>query len=258
MPADPSYRIFLISVFWAVAGFASYYLLAKNELLSRRLRNIVSRWNFHIIQVVLQRTWGVVFLGIFSGLIIKVILNDSLIAYGLGFSFSRPPPWWAYLILPLIMAGSHLQASRSANLSLYPQFRIMRWTSRIFLLNAITWILFLIAYEFLFRGFLLFGSMYVLEPRQAVLLNCLLYALAHLYKGPTETIGAIPFGVLLCYLTLITGNIWSAVVIHSFMALTNEWMSIRAHPGMSLVKRKNHKNNKTRDREGQVLEAQNI
>ena len=66
----------------------------------------------------------------------------------------------------------------------------------------------------------------------AMVLNTILYALAHLYKGRMETLGSVPVGVLLCYLTFLTGNIWTAVVIHCLMALSNEWFSIRFHPDM--------------------------
>lgn len=234
MTADPSHRVLIISVIWSVTGFVCYYLLSGNDLLSWRFRERSPRLDFHIIQVLLQRTWGVVFLGILSAAIIKLVLRDDLSAYGLSFIFRRPPPWWGYLVIPLIFVASYFQASTSRNLALYPQFRIEKWTPRILLLNGITWIMFLIAYEFLFRGFLLFGSLSVMGTREAILLNCTLYAGAHLHKSPLETIGAIPLGVLLCYLTILTGNIWSAVAIHSFMALTNEWMSIRAHPGMEV------------------------
>ena len=71
-------------------------------------------------------------------------------------------------------------------------------------------------------------------PWAAIALNCSLYAFAHFYKGPGETFGAIPLGIMFCYLTLLTGNIWTAVVIHSVMALSNEWFSIRANPDINL------------------------
>ena len=70
----------------------------------------------------------------------------------------------------------------------------------------------------------------------AIALNSALYAFAHFYKGPGETFGAIPVGVLLCYLTIVTGNIWCAVVIHALMALSNEWFSLYFHPEMEIVK----------------------
>jgi membrane protease YdiL (CAAX protease family) len=75
-----------------------------------------------------------------------------------------------------------------------------------------------------------------MDPLPAFALNCAIYALAHLYKGPGETFGAIPVGVLLCYLTLVTGNIWTAVILHSLMALSNEWFSIRFNPDMKFIK----------------------
>lgn len=236
MPADPPFKVLIVALIWSVAGFTCYYLLSKNDLLARRFRNRFPRLDFHILQVLFQRIWGMIFLGILSALVIKLFLQDPLAAFGFRFEFHRPPPWWTYLSLPLIIAASRYHASSSKNLALYPQFRIQKWTPRILLLNGISWIMFLVAYEFLFRGFLLFGALAVMDPQPAVLLNCTLYAVAHLYKGPLETIGAIPLGVLLCYLTILTGNIWTAVVIHSFMALTNESMSIRAHPGMAVVR----------------------
>lgn len=236
MPADATYRVLVISLIWSVTAFACYYLLAKNEFLSRKFRDAESHLDFHIIQVVLQRTWGMIFLGILSALVIRLIIRDPLPAYGLTFMFRNPPPWWTILFIPLVLLITYYHAPNSRNLALYPQFRIQEWTPRILLLNGITWVMFLIAYEFLFRGLLLFGSLSLLKPLPAILLNITFYAVAHLYKGPMETIGSIPFGVLLCYLTILTGNIWTAVVLHSFMALTNEYMSIRAHPGMRVVK----------------------
>jgi membrane protease YdiL (CAAX protease family) len=104
-------------------------------------------------------------------------------------------------------------------------------------LSASSWVAFLIAYEFMFRGFLLFSSVTVLNPAAAIGLNVAIYALAHFYKGPLEVVGAIPLGIILCYLTLHTGNIWSAVIIHSTMALSHEWFSLKAHPQMKLVRK---------------------
>jgi membrane protease YdiL (CAAX protease family) len=104
-------------------------------------------------------------------------------------------------------------------------------------LSAASWVAFLIAYEFMFRGFLLFSSISVLNPAVAIGLNVALYALAHFYKGALEVVGAIPLGIILCYLTMLTGNIWCAVALHSMMALSHEWFSLKAHPQMKLIRK---------------------
>ncbi|MDX2431639.1 MAG: CPBP family intramembrane metalloprotease [Bacteroides sp.] len=218
-------REFVVAMFWAVIGFAAYYFLAHKKSASGKVR-----------EVLLQRSWGVLFMGFASLLIILIIWKENPKTYGLGFSFLSPPPWWTYMLLPVIIIASYFQAASPANLAIYPQIRIEKWSGRILALSAGSWIAFLVAYEFFFRGFLLFASLTVLDPWSAIALNCSLYGFAHFYKGPGETFGAVLVGIILCYITLQTGNIWSAVVIHSTMALSNEWFSLRAQPKMQVLR----------------------
>jgi len=228
---------FSIAVLWGVVGFASYYFLSKAEIPARSLSNRL-RSDIRVIRVVIQRFWGLLFTGIISALIVLSVFKGSLADFGLGSGFEQLPPWWSYLILPLIIVSGYFSSSSPGNLKLYPQIRIETWTPCVVTISAVSWILFLVAYEFLFRGFLLVASLMVMGPWSATALNAALYSFAHFYKGPGETYGAIPLGILLCYLTLVTGNIWSAVVIHSVMALSNEWFSIIAHPEMQIRKGK--------------------
>ncbi len=227
---DPDYLQFLIAVLWSAVGFGVYYFLAKSSSVTLRIWKINPSLDFLVKKVVLQRIWGFLFLGIVSAIIIQLVFNDNLRNFGLGFSFLNSPPWWVLLLLVVIVAAGYFNASKQGNLALYPQIRIKQWSHSILALSGVSWILFLVGYEFLFRGFLLYATLQIMAPWAAIALNCSLYAFAHFYKGPGETFGAIPLGVLLCYLTLLTGNIWTAVIIHSFMALSNEWWSIRANP----------------------------
>jgi len=220
-----SSMVFTIAILWGVLGFAAYYFLAHRENHSGQVREVVS-----------QRGWGVLFMGLATFSIILLIYKENPGAYGLSFSFAMAPPWWIYLAIPIILVASYFQASSPGNLTMYPQIRVKKWSKKIIALSAGSWIAFLVAYEFFFRGFLLFASLTVLDTWPAIALNCALYGFAHFYKGPGETFGAIAIGVILCYMTILTGNIWSAVIIHSFMALSNEWFSLRAHPDMKVEK----------------------
>ncbi len=216
---------FIVAILWAVIGFAAYYFLAHKKCDTGTLKEVVAR-----------RIWGVLFLGLLSLFIIILVWKKSPLPYGLGFKFSSPPPWWSYLAIPVTLIASYFQASSASNLTMYPQIRINSWNIKIVTQSALSWIAFLVAYEFFFRGFLLFASLTVLEPWSAIALNCSIYGFAHIYKGPGETFGAVLLGVILCYLTLLTGNIWSAVAIHTLMALSNEWFSLKFHPDMKLVR----------------------
>jgi len=228
---------FIVAILWSVVGFALYYFLSKDQSLTARIWKTNSGLDFRVKVVILQRTWGVIFLGLISLFLVSILPEGSPGDYVVSFSFSGSLPWWSYLVLPLILIAGYFSASTPSNLALYPQIRLENWSVGILLSSAVSWIVFLVAYEFFFRGFLLFATLQVLDPWMAIALNCSLYAFAHFYKGPGETFGAIPVGIMLCYLTILTGNIWSAVIIHSVMALTNEWLSLRAHPEMSLKRK---------------------
>jgi membrane protease YdiL (CAAX protease family) len=223
---------FVLALSWCTIAFASYYFLSNSPAPVERAGTLFKGLESQGRQVMLQRLFGVVFLGIFSSLIILLLPGVSLRDFGFQFSFLMGPPWWACLLVGL----SLLTAGTPWNLAMYPQIRSKLWTPRLLFISAIGWLGFLIAYEFMFRGFLLHASLNIMQPVPAIAVNVAIYAFAHMYKGPGETFGAIPLGIVLCYLTIITGNIWSAVILHSVMALSNEWFSIRAHPDMNFSK----------------------
>jgi membrane protease YdiL (CAAX protease family) len=94
------------------------------------------------------------------------------------------------------------------------------------------WILYLTGYEFLFRGLLLFSCLEAFGMWPAVVINLALYAALHLPKGLKEATAAIPFGALLCYLTLESGSIIPAIIIHSVQAVSCEFFCILRNPDM--------------------------
>ena len=226
---------FGIAILWSVVGFGSYYFLSHNKSCISFFGIPCKLLDIQGSQVLLQRMLGLLFLGILSALIILLLPGITLKETGLSFKFQTAPPWWSWLLIPLILITGYLAAQKPGNLKLYPQIRAQQWTRGMLAISSISWILFLIGYEFLFRGFLLHASLGLMEPIPAIALNCAIYAFAHFYKGPVEAFGAIPVGIIFCYVTLVTGNIWCAVLLHSVMALSNEWFSLRAHPEMSFI-----------------------
>ncbi|MFO7722243.1 MAG: hypothetical protein R6V49_03375, partial [Bacteroidales bacterium] len=56
--------------------------------------------------------------------------------------------------------------------------------------------------------------------------------------GLGETIGAGVLGLVLCILTLHSGTIWIAFMVHVAMALTNSFTALKFHPDMQYIGRK--------------------
>ena len=75
-------------------------------------------------------------------------------------------------------------------------------------------ILFLLSYEFFFRGVLFFSLLEVNDIFIAILVCTFLYVLIHSFDSRAEIIGAIPFGIILCLFSYFTNSIWPAFIIH--------------------------------------------
>ena len=61
-----------------------------------------------------------------------------------------------------------------------------------------------------------------------MLLNLLLYALAHLHKGWREVGGSLIFGVLLVLATIFSGSLLISFFSHLVLALSNGYFAARA------------------------------
>jgi membrane protease YdiL (CAAX protease family) len=75
-------------------------------------------------------------------------------------------------------------------------------------------IIFLLMYEFFFRGVLFFSLLEALTLFWAIFICTSLYILIHIFDSRQEIIGAIPFGIVLCLLTFYTQSIWVPFIIH--------------------------------------------
>lgn len=175
--------------------------------------------------VYLRRIWGFIcLLGIpllfASDYVLQHPDKLGLSVEDLAFSLQA---WFGLSLLVVIICFR--RAKTADNLAQYPQIRFRRWNVRIMILSSLSWVLYLLAYEFLFRGWLLFGCASQFGNTEAVVVNVILYSLAHIHKGRVETIGSIPIGVMLCLLTLWTGSIWTAFLIHCSIAISTDWFS---------------------------------
>lgn len=81
------------------------------------------------------------------------------------------------------------------------------------------WSLYLVGYEALFRGTLLFALFRAAGAWPAIVISTAVYALAHLDKRPAEILGSIPLGVIWGMACLEAGGLWPALMCHVAVAV---------------------------------------
>ena len=108
------------------------------------------------------------------------------------------------------------------------QFNPTEWNVTLFMLNVFGWSLYLVAYEFLFRGILLFECYEALGFWPAVAINVSIYSAIHMVNGKDQTIGALVFGVIACYFALTRGTLLIPIFMHLSLSILSSYYSIRS------------------------------
>jgi membrane protease YdiL (CAAX protease family) len=161
---------------------------------------------------------------IVPALIIKFYFRERLSDYGLrtgdyrsGLKYSLLFLIIMFPIVWLISAGDQFSES-------YPHVQSARNSWQIFFIYQTGMLLYMFAWEFIWRGFMLFG----LEERfgyYTVLIQMLPFLILHNGKPLPETAGAIVAGIALGILALRTRSIFYCVLVHSAVMFSMDLIS---------------------------------
>lgn len=218
--------VVIYSLIWALLSFYLYWPLFFSMLRKGKSRGIV-----------LARLYGGLLFGGAPIIILLVLKADVL--NDLGLCLPEGPDIWHFvslLMIILIVPISYFQSKSSSNLVDFPQIRDSNWNFKLVIVNSASWMFYLIGYEILFRGFLLFPLIDELSLGLAITINLLVYSMSHAAKRFREGLATIPIGLLLFLIAWKTNSIVYPIVIHWFIALSNSFFSVRHHPDMVFIK----------------------
>lgn len=238
--SDPATQADILSailpVMLTIGFYSVYWYVAGSDKMKERICRDPDLPGANVTYVVLKRLSGMILLGIVPVFLTGLLTDyNSVSEIGLGF---RPETTGFTLISVILLSALIIpvvsfSARKPSVYDIYPEIRVTSWTGRLLFTELSTWALYLLGYETLFRGVLLFGLTRSLGPVPAIVISTFLYSVAHLPKSKTETLAAIPFGVVLCILTLYSGSIWIAFIVHLVNSITMTFSAINSNPGMS-------------------------
>jgi membrane protease YdiL (CAAX protease family) len=129
------------------------------------------------------------------------------------------------LVLPVAWLGSRMPEVRAE----YPMLRsLAEHPDWVLPYEAGYVLLYYVAWEFFFRGWLLFTVEAAYGGVLAVVVQTLASCLLHLGKPEGETFGAIPFGLVTGYVALRTRSIWPTFLVHASLGVATDLFALRA------------------------------
>jgi len=158
---------------------------------------------------------------------------DNATEMGLGLGDWKFATVIAVLYLPLVAAGTWVLSDGTAFQRQYPHYHPAALHWNVFLAYEALFLFYWIGWEYLWRGFVLFGTAPVFGLH-AIFVQALPFAALHITKPWPEALLSIVGGIALGALVWRCRSFWIAVPIHAAqMMLLDLWCTLRIRTGVS-------------------------
>ncbi len=181
---------------------------------------------WHQVIVKLFRGAVILALPLISVAVLRIPLRE------LGFGWGKPKTWLRdigllfVIMLPVVFIVSQQPAFKRV----YPYFRIAHLGFGYFLLSLAVRLVYMFCWEFLFRGYLLFGFKRKTGATAAVAISTIPFVLMHFGKPAPEVYGSIVAGIALGIVALRGRSFIPCVILHFAVAATLDVASLLGSP----------------------------
>lgn len=213
-------------------------VIVQMTLGSRRLfREVFGPYTPEAWRGVLAWGWWFGFQGL-TGFVVPVLALVGIFKrrpseIGLGVGDWRLALLLAGVYLPLVVVGTWVLSDGTAFQAEYPHYRPAAHDWRFFVVYELLFLFYWVGWEYLWRGFVLFGTAHTFGVH-AVFVQAVPFALLHLNKPLAEALLSIVGGVALGALVWRCRSFWIAVPIHAAqMIILDFWCTLRIRTGVS-------------------------
>jgi len=207
-------------------SFPFFYMIHHYELLYKILERITGMNLKQPFNIYFSRICSTLVLGIFPYILVFLILNRKAKNYGF-FPPSNNLTYILIIILCLLIFPLLLVYSKTKEAGEYiPLAQPDEWNILNLILNILSWFIYLTAYEFYFRGLIIFSLSRAAGTLPAIAIMTSLYTFVHLSRGKVKAWGSLIMGFLSGFLALYSGSFFPSLVIHFFISITMDILMI--------------------------------
>lgn len=164
---------------------------------------------------------------------LRFLFSNTSTEMGLGLGDWRFALLIATLYLPFVAVGTWVLSDGAAFQAQYPHFAPAAQDWGVFLIYEALFLFYWLGWEYLWRGFVLFGTAPTLGL-YAIFVQALPFAALHFNKPWPEALLSIVGGIALGALVWRCRSFWIAVPIHAAqMMLLDLWSTLRQRTGVS-------------------------
>ncbi|MDE2835005.1 MAG: CPBP family intramembrane metalloprotease [Bacteroidota bacterium] len=160
-------------------------------------------------------------------LVLCVVFRQRPAAVGLGLGDWRLALIICALYIPLVIVGTWFLSDSAEFQASYPHLRDATLSWRVFVLYHGAFLMYWLGWEYLWRGFVLFGTAHTFGLH-ALFIQAVPFALLHVHKPLPELVLSMVGGLALGVLVWRCRSFWIAVPIHAVQMLVLDlWCTLR-------------------------------
>lgn len=172
---------------------------------------------------------------VLPALCLVLLFRRRLAEIGLGLGDWKLAGFLLSLYVPLVTLGTWVISDSAAFQAAYPHYRPAAANWNYFLIYQALFVFYWIGWEYLWRGFVLFGTAHTFGL-YAIFVQAVPFAVRHLQKPLPEALMSIGGAIVLGALVWRCRSFWIAVPIHAAqMFILDFWCSVRIRTGVSGV-----------------------
>ncbi len=232
--------LLILTLSIASIGFILWYWISSSLRLPVRYQIMYDANPPYVYRILRRRILGLFIYALIPLFIIfctNWIQRPSFAELNISFHWNKEVAIYTFAGLVTVLFVSMLTTPRHSSLEQFPEVRVRFWRPNILVMSALSWIVYIAAFEFFYRGLLFQSLLFALENDVLAIAACTaLYALSHYFKLNRITVTSIIYGALSCWIVLQTGSLIPVMVAHIALTLFVEWLSIRHHREMFVLR----------------------
>jgi membrane protease YdiL (CAAX protease family) len=230
--SEPGAAVVILST---LIFYYTYYYFKTSNLPEKFCSSILQPAHKLVAVFLVEKSSGFLILGVIPGLLYYLFFNKDFEKFGFSTEHFNENIYVIFVLVGAITTILFLN-QKINKLNNTVQIKLAEWNLLLFFVNAFGWIIYLSAYEFLFRGILLFECYHSFGFWPAVAINVTIYSAIHMVNGKAQAIGALIFGGIACYLTLSVGSLLIPILMHVSLSIISDYFSIRYNVGLNFIK----------------------
>ncbi|MBN1979497.1 MAG: CPBP family intramembrane metalloprotease [Anaerolineae bacterium] len=188
---------------------------------------IEGSWGQDACSAIYEYSAAFLLMFVVPALIVKVAFKSSLRAFGFRVGDAR---WGLRLVaiaLPVLLLAAYVGSLDPAVREEYPLAKGMIGHVSTFLIVEAFYLIYYLGWEFLFRGFMLFG-LEKYGALAAILMQTIPSTIVHIGKPASESFAAIAAGLVFGYLAVRTRSIFYPLILHAAVGIgTDVFVALR-------------------------------